>query len=143
MKSLARSSVIGSGLRIGHPSITGMTGGESVCAEVGISADDAAPIFRALEQAGYIGAYFGANGFPQQILPTEKGLQYCSGWPVRGSEAAFVAEPLGAIESRADDESVGEEERSRLRSLDRAAGDVGENVLTEIVSKVIARQSGL
>ncbi len=124
-------------------SSSGMTGGQRVCADLEISEDQAAPIFRALEQAGYIGAYFGASGFPQQILPTEKGLQYCSGWPVAGGESTFVAQLLGAIESRADDDSLGEDERSRLRALGRAAGEVGKGVLTEIVSKVIAHQSGL
>jgi hypothetical protein len=142
-----RWDIAGPVLRATYASIessnTGMTGGEKVCADLGMLADDAAPIFRALEQAGYIGAYFGASGFPQQILPTEKGLQYCLGWPSSGSESAFVAELLGAIETRADDESVGEEERSRLRSLGRAAADVGKDVLTEIVSKVIALHSGM
>ncbi len=120
---------------------TGMTGGSAVCADLRMSEDAAAPIFRALEQTGYIEGHFGASGFPMTITPTEKGLQYCSGWPVPGSETAFVAQLLAAIDTRADE--LPEPESGRLRRVGEAVGGLGRGVLTEIVTNLIARQTGL
>jgi hypothetical protein len=99
--------------------------------------------FQVLRESGYIQGYFGANGLPQQIQPTEKGLQYCMGWPAPGDQSAFVAKLTDAIEARADDESLPESERSKLRNLGRAVANVGKDVLTDIVAKVVERQAGV
>lgn len=120
-----------------------MAGGQAVCADLGISDDDAAPAFRALDDAGYISAYFGASGFPMHIQATEKGLQHCSGWPSGDSSSAFIDALLRAVSERADDPATPDEERGRLRGFLGAAGSVGKDVLTDIASKVIEHQAGI
>jgi hypothetical protein len=121
----------------------GLATGDGVCTALGIAEDDAGAAFRALEQAGYIDAQFAANGLPSLIEPTEKGLQYCSGWPAPGSSSTFLAEFLSAIEARASDAARPAEERGRLRRFRDAAQDVGQGLLTDIAAKVIEHQTGL
>jgi hypothetical protein len=121
----------------------GLASGEGVSSALGMAEDDAGAAFRALEAAGYIAAQFGANGLPLLIEPTEKGLQYCSGWPAPGSSATFMAEFLSAIEARANAAATPNQERGRLQRFRLAAQDVGQGLLTEIAAKVIEHKTGL
>jgi hypothetical protein len=121
----------------------GLASGDGVCSALGIAEDDAGAAFRALEAAGYIAAQFAANGFPLLIEPTEKGLQYCSGWPAPGSSSTFMVEFLSAIEARASDAATPEQERGRLRRFRDVAQDVGQGLLTDVAAKVIEHQTGL
>jgi hypothetical protein len=65
------------------------------------------------------------------------------GWPAPGDQSAFVAKLTNAIEARADDESLPEIERSKLRDLGRAVANVSKDVLTDLVVKVVEHQVGV
>jgi hypothetical protein len=118
---------------------SGMTSGQTVMEDMGLSDDDGRRSFEALKTAGYIEVEgWGANGLPFIVKPTGLGLQHCSGWPAPGGESVFVAQFLTAIDARANDTSVPAEERSRLKKLLDAAGAVGKDVLTEVTAKVLS-----
>ena len=121
----------------------GLVGCDAVCGALGISEDDARRGFDELAKAGYISAQFSAAGTPFIIKPTEKGLQYCSGWPTLGSASTFMTEFLSAIDVRANDAATPEEERGRLKRFVEAAGSVGQGLLTDVAAKVIEHQTGL
>lgn len=116
---------------------------EEVAAALGRDADDEATT-RALQDLAAYGYIDGIGGSrvqgraPRSIRQTERGLQYCAGWPKPGSESVFVAQFLTAIDARANDASVPAEERSRLKKLFDAAGAVGKDVLTEVTAKVLS-----
>jgi len=112
--------------------------------DLGLDEDEARRALDALVRGGYITVeQFTANGLPFFIEPTEKGLQYCSGWPTPGGSSTFLAEFLSAIDARANDAATPEEERGRLRRLAEAAGGVGKELLSDIIAKVIEHHSGM
>lgn len=115
--------------------------GEEVSIAMGRGSSDesTARAFEELDKAGYVSASFSLGfALPFHIQATEKGLQHCAGWPAPGSESVFVAQLLTAIDARANDVAVPEEERGRLNQLGRAAAAVGKDVLTEVVAKAVS-----
>jgi hypothetical protein len=120
--------------------------GEDVNVAMGRQASDASAgrVFEHLDHAGYINATFGIGvPLPYGIRATEKGLQYCAGWPIPGSSPAFITEFLRAVEERASAPETPTDERGRLRSFAEAASGVGKDLLTDIASKVTEHQTGL
>ena len=116
---------------------------EEVCTALGRAADDdeTSKALQDLASYGYIDGIGGSRVQgrpPGAIRQTERGLQYCAGWPTPGSEQVFVAQFLTAVEARAADISVPTDERGRLKQLAVAAGEVGKDVLTEIAAKVLS-----
>jgi hypothetical protein len=105
--------------------------------------EDAARAFDHLDRAGYINASF-SMGFalPHHIQATEKGLQYCAGWPSAGGEQAFAAEFIGALTKRINDTDTPEEERGKLRRLRDATEDVGVRLVAEVIARM-AEHKGL
>ena len=122
----------------------GRTTGAAVIEDMGLGQDEARRALEALARGGYIDVeQFNASGLPFFILPTEKGLQHCSGWPAAGSSSTFMAEFLSAIEARASDPAASEEQRGRLGRFRDAAQDVGQGLLTEVAARVIEHKTGL
>jgi hypothetical protein len=120
--------------------------GEEVNVAMGRDASDASTgrAFEHLDRTGYINATFGLGfALPYGIQATEKGLQYCAGWPVPGSSSAFITEFLRAVDERASATETPTDERGRLRSFADAASGVGKDLLADIASKVIEHQAGL
>jgi hypothetical protein len=123
---------------------SGMTSGETVIHDMGLSDDDGRRAFEALETTGYIEVDgWSAAGPPFIVKPTTLGLQYCSGWPAPGGASTFVADFLSAINERANDSATPEEERGRLRKFLGAAHDAGESLLADVAAKLIEHQAGL
>lgn len=123
---------------------SGRTTGQAVMKDMLLSDDDARRGLDALYKGDYIGVeQFNANGLPFFIEPTEKGLQYCAGWPTPNGTAEFISQFLGAIEVRANDEAVPAEERGRLKQFGSAAAELGKGVLIEVASRVIEHQAGV
>jgi hypothetical protein len=123
---------------------SGMTSGQTVMEDMGLSDDDGRRSFEALDRAGYIEVEgWGASGLPFIVKPTGLGLQHCSGWPAPGGASTFMADFLSAIDARASDSATPEEERGRLRKFLGAAHDTGEGLLADVVAKLIEHQAGL
>lgn len=123
---------------------SGRTTGQAVMEDMHLGDDDARRGLDALHKGGYIGVeQFTANGLPFFIEPTEKGLQYCAGWPAPTGTTEFISQFLDAIEVRANDEAVPAEERGRLKRFGSAAAELGKGVLVEIASRVIEHQAGV
>ena len=121
---------------------SGRTTGQAVMADLGIGDNDAASAFDALACSGYI-TVEGENArrIPFVIVPSQKGLECCSGWPPASGASTFMAVFLEAVQARAEDDAAPAEERSRLAEFLKAAGGVGKDTLTELAAKVIT--SGL
>jgi hypothetical protein len=80
---------------------------------------------------------------PFMILPTEKGLQFCCGWPSTAGAADFLAALLAAIEAKADAPETSDDDRGRLRRVLDAANGAPKELLAEITTKLIEGQAGL
>ncbi len=121
------------------------TTGEEVLQEMGrdLGDGDAARAFRELERAGFINASFKGPGLPFLIRTTERGLQYCAGWPTPGSSSTFMDEFMRAIDERVQDTATPEEQRGHLSRFRDAAQDVGQGLLTEVAAKVIEHKTRL
>jgi hypothetical protein len=120
--------------------------GEEVCVTLGRAPDDEATAraLRYLSKHDYIDAIHASNGqMAASIRTTERGLQYCAGWPSEGSSPAFMEAFLRAIQERADAEATPEDERGRLRSFLEAARGVPKELFADVAAKLIEGQAGL
>lgn len=115
-------------------------GHQTICARLGVAEKEAAPAFRQLVDAGYLTGTLSSADLPLVIESTEKGLQYCSGWPSAGESSTFIENFLDAVRARADDAAAPEEERGRLSRFTKAASEVGTKALTDIAAAVIAHK---
>lgn len=115
-------------------------GHQTICARLGVAEKEAAPAFRQLYDAGYLAGTLSAADLPLVIEATEKGLQYCSGWPSTSESSTFMESFLDAVRARADDAAAPEEERSRFNRFMKAASEVGTKTLTDIAAAVIAHK---
>ena len=122
----------------------GGTSGSAVLEDMGLDENDARLAFDALKRSDYI-AIDGENaaGMPFMILPTEKGLQLCSGWPSPGGTSDFITAWLGAISVRAEAPDTPEDERGPLRRFLDAANGAPKELLAEIATKLIEGQAGI
>lgn len=97
---------------------------------------------RALVNAGYLKAYFAAEG-PDMIQATEKGRQEVQGWPGPRTDVA-AAELLAAILDRlAEDESAPEAEREKARGLRGAWREAGIEFAAKVAGELGYRATGL
>lgn len=95
----------------------------------------------ALERADYVRKtldYEQATG-PAFCEPTEKALQLLAGWPATSGEAAF-AQLLQALDAQI--ESTSGEERTRLERLREGVTEVGQGVMTGLLTRIIAGGAG-
>jgi hypothetical protein len=123
-----------------------IVGGHAVLASLSEppSAEDAGRAFRALNEAGYVKAMIGiGEPVPYGLEATERGLQYCSGWPQPGESAVFIDAFLRAINERIENPDTPEDQRGRLRQLAESAGSVGRDLLVDISARVIEHKTGL
>lgn len=74
---------------------------------------------------------------PLMAQLTEKGLQQVAGWPGSADDRA-VSRLLAAIDSEFE-QTQDPDRRGRLATLRHAAGDVGKEVLGEVLAKVLTQ----
>jgi hypothetical protein len=94
-----------------------------------VNAVDVSVALDLLEQDGWVDAEFemGSDG-PIAATPSPKALQLLRGWPTHASDTAIVRGLLDALDEAIEDASD-PEEKTRLRKVRDAAGDVGKSVL--------------
>lgn len=125
----------------------GRVTGQAVNEALGRDTNDEATgrVLKRLHEAGYIrGQFAWQTSLPLMIDSTEKGLQQTSGWPSPGAAGGTeqVELLLRLLDERIADEATPDEERSRLRRVRDAVGEVGRGVFTEVLAAYIARVTG-
>lgn len=99
-----------------------------------------------LKRDGYID-YYAGNGTVEDLMSMRldtRGRQEVERWPSDASmSAADFQALLAAIADRAEDESLPEEERSKLRAALGTLGDLSGNVGASVLTAWIERQTGL
>jgi hypothetical protein len=98
-------------------------------------------VFEQLDQAGYIKPTWAGVTLPYMIEPTERGLQHTMGWPVPGQ--TDVEALLRMLDQRIEAPDTPDEERTRLRRLRDAAGDVGTSVMSSLLSAWLSQVTGM
>ena len=75
------------------------------------------------------------------VPPTEKGLQLTHGWPVPGQGEAEAL--LRVLDAMIDSPNTPDEERTRLKRLRDAAGDVSQSALTGLLGAWLSQVTGI
>jgi hypothetical protein len=98
-------------------------------------------IFQQIKRAGYADVYFAGGMTIAMVRPTENGLQLTHGWPAPGqSEAEALLRVLDTMIESAD---TSDEERTRLKRLRDAAGDVSQSVLAGLLGAWLSQVAGI
>jgi hypothetical protein len=117
---------------------SGRTDGKVVMDALALDEDDGRSAFYALASTGFISVESeNAAGIPFVIVPSQRGLEHCAGWPSVEGASTFMATFLEAIEAHAKDDSIPEPERGRFARLASALGALGKDTVAEIAAKII------
>jgi hypothetical protein len=98
-------------------------------------------LFRLIDNAGYADVRFAGGMTVALVRPTEKGLQLTRGWPVPGQSS--VEALLRLLDQRIASPTTSDDERTRLRRLRDAAGNVSESVLSSLLASWLSQVSGV
>jgi hypothetical protein len=124
-------------------------GADSAAATFGVSSDlvndelnrphedgRTATALKALADGGYLKPEreFGSFG-PEHGLPTEKGHQIISGWPSR--EPGMVYTRLLEVLDEQADAAEDEQEEKRWRDLRKRVADIGQSIVTDVLTRVV------